>query len=168
MTQAKATRKVGIFAAVLTMLALTVSMAAAAVTFHSGPDVTFSGDSATATFNVSGLGNDPAAAQLDVFGSVETICHNGGKNGQEAPGQNPAEAQGSSGIVPLKKSEKNGRSTVSITVELVPPAVPSATDAGCPNDNWTVTLGDLTITSATLTIYQPLGNVIYGPVTFFP
>jgi len=156
------------FATATAMLALVAGTALAAITFHSGPDVTFDEDSATATFNVSGLGNDPAEAKLDVFGSVDTVCHSPGKKGTEAAGQNPAIAQGSSGIVPLKKSEKNGRSTVSITATLTPPPVPSATDAGCPNPNWEVTLGDLTVTSATLTIYQPAGNVIYGPTNFTP
>jgi len=160
-------RRFGITIAVFAALALTAGITMAAITFHSGPDVTFDGDTATATFNVSGLGNDPAVAELTVDGIADTVCHSPGKNGQEAPGQNPAIAAGTSGLVPLKKSEKNGRSSVEISATLTA-EVPTAAEAGCPNPNWTVTLGDLTVTSAELTIYQPEGNIIYGPATFTP
>lgn len=160
-------RRTSIFLAAIAVLALTAGTALAAITFHSGPTVTFNGATATASFNVSGLGNDPAAAEMTVVGTAETVCHSPGKKGTEAPGQNPAAASGGSGLVPLTRSEKNGRSTVTINATATATA-PTAAEAGCPNDSWTVTIGAVTVTSATLTIYQPVGNIIYGPQTFTP
>jgi len=150
--------------AVMTMLMLTAGIALAAITFHSGPTVTFSGNTATATFNVSGLGNDPAYAFLNVNGFATYSCTSPGGNG--APGQTPVPALGGSGPIRLDNSQKNGRDTVSVTATLTAPPTPTTKAAGCPNKNWTVTFVSLTVTSATLRIEQPLGTVIYGPTTF--
>jgi hypothetical protein len=150
--------------AALLMLALTASTAFAALTFHSGPTVTFSGSSATATFNVSGLGNDPATAQLFVNGTAEYTCTN--KGGNAAPGQNPQPATGASPIVDLSDSDRNGRDSVSVTATLTAPQTIPAKRAGCPGNNWTATLSSLTVTSATLVISQN-GETIYSE-TFTP
>jgi sirohydrochlorin ferrochelatase len=160
-------KKFGIVGAAIGALILTASLALAAITFHSGPTVTFSGASATATFNVSGLGNDPAQATLAVDGTARYVCQNKGHN--VAPGQPTGGASGST-TAPLTKSEKNGRSTVTVTATLVAPTTPTPQEIGCPNPpgNWTVVLVSLTVTSATLTIEQPIGTIIYGPTTFFP
>jgi hypothetical protein len=156
------TRKVGIFVAVFATLAIMAGTALAAITFHSGPTVTFGTptNGATATFNISGLGNDPATAELIVLGSVQTFCTNPG-NGNVVPGQNPAIASGSSGPVPLEDSDKNGRDDIVISAALVEPTPPSPQDAGCPNKRWVVTLGDLTVTSAQLIITYD-GEVIFN------
>jgi hypothetical protein len=136
----------------------------AALTFHSGPTVTFSGSSATATFNVSGLGNDPATAQLFVNGTALYTCTNRG--GNAAPGQNPQPATGASPVVDLSNSDKNGRDSVSVTATLTAPLHIPAKTAGCPGNNWTATLSSLTVTSATLVISQN-GQTIYSQ-TFTP
>lgn len=169
MTHLRSTRKIGIMAAVLTMLVLTVSMAAAAVTFHSGPTPTWGTNSVSVTFNISGLGNDPAYAQLDINASAETFCHNGGKNAKIVPGQNPTLVSGTSGAVALNNSQKNGRDSVTISATAGTPVTPSASEAGCPNGNWTVSLGPVVTVSATLRIGStPGASDIYGPVTFYP
>jgi len=64
----------------------------------------------------------------------------------------------------LKKCDKNGRSTVTVTASLTPPETPTAQDIGCPNPagNWEVLLVSESVTSATLTIEQPIGNVIFS------
>ena len=149
----------------LVVLVLTATGVLAAVTFHSGPTVTFSGNSATATFNVSGLGNEPAQATLDISGSATWACRNHGQN--RAPGHPETLATGSTSQL-LKKSEKNGRSTVTVTATLTPPATPTPAEIGCPNPagTWTVVLISESATSATLTIEQPLGTVIFGPQTY--
>lgn len=155
------------FATAMTMLALVAGTAMAAITFHSGPTVTFGTPdalSATLTFNVSGLGSDPASAKIDVFGTAPTTCHNPG-NTKAAPGQNPAIAGGSSGTVPLTNSQKNGRSTVSIFATATAPT-PTAKEAGCPNNSWTVTVGTVTLTSATIDIRYAGVSICSG--TFFP
>jgi hypothetical protein len=146
-------RRLGLgFAVALTAVALTAGTAFAALTFHSGPTVTFNGSSATATFNVSGLGNDPATAQLFVNGTALYTCTN--KGGNAAPGQNPQPASGASAPVALNDSQKNGRDSVSVTATLSAPLHINAKTAGCPGNNWTATLSSLTVTSATLVITQ--------------
>ena len=158
-------RRLGLsFAVALTAVALTAGTAFAALTFHSGPTVTFSGSSATATFNVSGLGNDPATAQLLVDGTALYTCTN--KGGNAAPGQNPQPATGASPEVNLSNSQKNGRDSVSVTATLTAPLHIPAKTAGCPGSNWTATLSSLTVTSATLVIKQN-GQTIYSR-TFTP
>lgn len=156
------TRKLGILAAVVATLAITTSVAMAALTFHSGPDVEFSGNSATATFNISGLGNDPASARLDIVGSAPTFCHNGGKNAKIVPGQNPTLVGGTSGDVDLEDSDKNGRDDVVISATAGTPTTPTPAQAGCPNSkSWTVSVGAVTVVSATLTITYD-GEVIFS------
>ena len=158
-------RRLGLsFAVALTAVALMAGTAFAALTFHSGPTVTFSGSSATATFNVSGLGNDPATAQLFVNGTALYTCTNRG--GNAAPGQNPQPATGASPVVDLSASQKNGRDSVSVTATLTAPLHIPAKTAGCPGNNWTATLSSLTVTSATLVIAQN-GVTIYSQ-TFTP
>ena len=153
-------RRLGLsFAVALTAVALMAGTAFAALTFHSGPTVTFNGSSATATFNVSGLGNDPATAQLFVDGTALYTCTN--KGGNAAPGQNPQPATGASPVVDLSASQKNGRDSVSVTATLTAPLHIPAKTAGCPGSNWTATLSSLTVTSATLVIAQN-GVTIYS------
>jgi hypothetical protein len=153
------TRKLGILLAVITGLVLTAGVAMAAITFHSGPTITFSGTTATATFNISGLGNEPAFATLVVTGTATYECVN--KGGNAAPGQNPVAATPGSTTQELDSSDKNGRDTVTVTATVTAPATPTSQAAGCPNGKWTVNLTTLTATGATLTIEQPLGTQIY-------
>jgi len=146
-------------------LALTAGVALAAITFHSGPTVTFSGASATATFNISGLGNSPARADLSVSGSATWGCKNHGKN--VSPGHPQTTATGGTNEL-LTNSQKNGRSDVSLTATLATPPTPTPQDIGCPNPagNWTVYLVSLSAVTATLTIEQPIGTIIFGPQTY--
>lgn len=159
-------RKLSIFTTAVTVLALTAGLALAEVNFKSGPTVTFSADntSATATGEMTGLGNTPAIGTLDVDGSVTYTCRN--KGGNAAPGQNPVPASGTASQ-DLGNSDHNGRGTLNVTASLDAPApTVSGNVAGCPNGNWRgtdpVSSG---ITSATLTITQG-GETIFGPETF--
>jgi hypothetical protein len=153
-------RKLAVGGAAVSALILTAGLAFAAITFHSGPTVTFSGTTATATFNLSGLGNDPAFATLDISGSATWGCQNHGKN--RAPGHPETLATGSA-TQELSNSQKNGRDTVTVTATLTVPPTPTPQEIGCPNPagNWTVVLVSETAASGTLTIEQPLGNIIY-------
>jgi hypothetical protein len=159
-------RKHGILEAVVATLAITARLAMAAITIHSRPTVTWNGDgSATATGNLSGLGNTPATAYLQITTSYSYTCQN--KGGNSAPGQNSITVQGATGEQLLDSTDKNGRSSLSVTAF---PGTPASTitgnAAGCPNGNWTgvnpTASGPAT---ATLTIVQG-GVTIYGPVTF--
>ena len=157
-------RAMMIIPATVLLLSLSATAAFAAITFHQGPTVTFSGSTATATFNLSGLGNDPATAQLFVDGIARYTCAN--KGGNEAPGQNPQPASGASPVFDLTDSQKNGRDSVSISATLTAPTNIPAKTAGCPNGNWTATLSSLTVTSARLVITRN-GVVVYNQ-TFTP
>jgi hypothetical protein len=158
-------RSLSSLAAAVAVLAITASAVSAAVTWHSGPTVTFNGTSSvTATGDSSGLGNQPAIATLTVEGTVTYTCRN--KGGAEAPGQNPVPATGT-GSQDLGNSDHNGRGVLNITVSLDAPApVVSGKVAGCPNGNWSgVNPVSSGITSATLTIDQG-GSTIFGPEVY--
>jgi hypothetical protein len=55
---------------------------------------------------------------------------------------------------------------VSFTVSTAPPPreIPGAPD--CPNSNWDEIILDLIFTSATITVEQPLGTVVFTYETF--
>ena len=142
----------------ITTLAATAVLAA--VTWHSGPTVTFNGDtSATASGDGSGFGNQPAQATLTVNATVTYTCVN--KGGNAAPGRNPV-PETSSGSADLGNADHNGRGVFNFTVTFVPQETVSGKVAGCPNGNWLgvdpVSSG---ITGATLTITQG-GKEIYS------
>jgi len=118
----------------IAVLAFSASLVFAAVSWKSGPTVTFNGTSSvTVTGDISGLGNQPAVATVTVNGTVTYTCQN--KGGAEAPGQNPVPATGT-GSQDLGNSNHNGRGTLAITVSLDTPApTVSGKVAGCPNGN---------------------------------
>jgi hypothetical protein len=113
----------------------------------------------TCTGTVSGLGNfDVLVTLTGVSGNGNTECTNAG--GNTAPGQNPGNlATGGAVLIPAS-SIKNGSLTFS-----VPTSIPSVTSAqaGCPNDNWTASLTDFTITSSTGTLV--VNQIINGTTT---
>lgn len=158
-------RALTIFLAVFALMAITTATALAAITFHSGPTVTWNDDgSATATGNLSGLGNEPATATLTITQSFSYTCVN--KGGNTAPGQNQVTTVGAPGTQELGSTSKNGRSNLSVTAFPGSPAETiSGNAAGCPNGNWTgvnpVATGPAT---ATLTITQ--GGVVIYQETF--
>lgn len=161
----RSARRAGISLAVaLAAVSLLAGTALAALTFHSGPTVTFDGSTATATANISGLGNVPAFGQLFVNGTAEYTCTN--KGGNQAPGQNPQPATGASPVQDLGNTAKNGRANLNVTATLTAPSTIPAKTAGCPGANWTANLSSLTVTSATLVITQG-GQTIYSQ-TFTP
>jgi hypothetical protein len=154
-------RRVGfsVFTAMV-MITLAAGVVLAAVTWHSGPSVTFNGTtSATASGDGSGFGNQPAQATLTVNATVRYTCVN--KGGNASPGQNPV-PETSSGSADLGNADHNGRGTFNFTVSFTPAATVGGKVAGCPNGNWTgvdpVSSG---ITGATLTITQG-GKQIYS------
>jgi hypothetical protein len=147
---------------VLTAVAVlaTATVAMAAITFHSGPTLTWNSDlSASASGNMSGLGNQPATATLAVESFATYTCEN--KGGNTAPGQTSVAVFGSPGSQTLSTT-KNGRATLNVSAAApAPAATVTGNEAGCPNGNWRGVDPQLTgPTTARLEITQG-GDVIY-------
>jgi hypothetical protein len=169
----RTSRFIGIAALALVVMGLTASSALAALTFKSGPTVTFGpcnppGQTlcVTATANISGLGNVPAIATLQELGTAQYQCTNKGNPSNIVQGQNPQPAQSNPGVQDLGNSQHNGRADLNVSSgPLVASQTIDPVVAGCPNSNWTATLVSLTLTGAQLTITQG-GQTIYSQ--FFP
>ncbi|HYZ77953.1 MAG TPA: hypothetical protein VE596_11330 [Gaiellaceae bacterium] len=153
-------RKV-LFFALVTVTALTLGGVAAAQTsgahFTKGgtPVCTDIGTQLRCTAEVAGLGGETVVSTVSANGTATGLtCTSPG--GNEAPGQNPAVPVTAGGSQTIN-NPKNGRASVDVTT-----ATPTVTpkQAGCPNNNWRVTIADVTFTTYTLTISQ-------GGVTLF-
>ena len=129
------------------------------------PTATDGGLTLTVAGSLSGLGNADVFVNLSASAQPTAICSNQG--GNEAPGQNPATVN-VTGSVAIPASEiQNGN--VSFTVTTQPPAQPTAEEAGCPNDNWSARITDMSFTSLTLTVVQNSQVVLTtGTITFGP
>jgi hypothetical protein len=146
--------------AAVAAVAITSSIALAAVNVKGLPTATFSGASVTLSDgNFSGLGNTPAIGVLTVGGLATYTCHNNGNSQNVVPGQNPVPAaQGSTGPFSLGNADHNGRGTVTGATSSVSfGPTPTANSVGCGgggSNNWTVVPDTLTATTANLTITQ--------------
>ncbi len=147
------------FTVAVLALTLLASTALAAINIHSY-SVTFSGNTVTAIYDVSGLGNEGATLTVTAVGFASYTCTN--KGGTAAPGQNPQPVTGTSPVVDFKPTGSNGRATATTSVTLSAPQTIPAKQAGCPNGNWTATLNNVVLTGATVTITDNgSGQVIY-------
>jgi hypothetical protein len=107
MTQASTTRKIGIIAAVLMTLALTVTMVAAGnAHFVGAPSISISGNTATVSGKIAGLGN---ISQINVVVTADAQCVNPGS--KKPPADNKSSFSGS-GTFPVQ----NGKADFSVTL----------------------------------------------------
>jgi hypothetical protein len=143
----------------LLAVAVTASIALAAVNVKRFPTASFSGDTVTLTGgNFSGLGSVPAIAEFQATAGVATYtCFN--PQGHPSPGQNPVPAQpGPVGTQDLGNADHNGRGTINdLSAHVNAPPTPSAQEVGCGGQGstqWTVVLNTLTATAAHLEIKQ--------------
>ena len=108
---------------------------------------------------VAGLGNADVRVTLSLGATAETFCHNPG-NSNIVPGQNPAEATGSTSLDLSADQIKNGTLVLPVISTTVTVSTPTPAGAGCPNDNWTVTLGPVVYGPGVYTFEQPPGTEI--------
>jgi hypothetical protein len=107
MTHLQSTRKIGIVAAVLTMLVFTVSIVAAGnAHFVGSPTITISGNTATVTGKVAGLGN---ISDIHVVVTADAQCVNPGSHKPSAENKQSFEGEGDFPV-------QNGKANFSVTL----------------------------------------------------
>jgi hypothetical protein len=120
------------------------------------PSFTDLGKILEASSALSGLGNGDVLISLTAQANVTSTCTNQG--GNAAPGQNPAPITVTGSEAIPAGEIKNG--TTPFDVFTNAPTSPIAGAPDCSNSNWTETIDDLLFTSATITVEQPVGNLV--------
>lgn len=145
-------RRIFVFLSANLVIALLASTALAAnVHWKREPTFTDNGTTLTISGALAGLGNKDVTIKVVATGiATDITCRN--KGGNEAPGQNRPRVQ-SLGDIEISRTEiKNGNVSFKFTTN--DPAQLTARQAGCPNNNWTATINDVSFGEATVTVVQ--------------
>ena len=143
---------------VLTLIASTLVVGlfastalAANVHWKRQPTFTDQGTTLSVSGALAGLGNKDVTINVSATGiATDITCTN--PAGKEAPGQNKPRVQ-SLGRIEISRTEiKNGNVSFNLTTN--DPAQLTARQAGCPNNNWTATINDVSFDQVTITVIQ--------------
>ncbi|HEY9245686.1 MAG TPA: hypothetical protein VIO11_02455 [Candidatus Methanoperedens sp.] len=156
-----------ILAALVVVASFTAPALANNVHIKRGPSFTDNGLTLTASGSLAGLGNTDILVILSATANPTATCSNpSGAN--KPPGQNPAPVTVTGSESIPASAIKNGNVAFSVTTN--PPSpnpIPGAPD--CPGSSWTETITDMSFTSATITVQQPVGTVVLvDTCTFSP
>jgi len=142
----------------LLLLACLTATTAWATSAHykKAPTCVDNGLTLTCTGAIAGLGNFDVFITLNASALVDTVCRAPG-SGNEAPGQNPSLTVNVSGGLLVNKTDlKNGNLAFTLTTN--PPATPTPAQVGCPNNNWTVRITNVTFSNGQLVVFQDLNG----------
>jgi hypothetical protein len=136
------------------LIAMPVSASAASPHFKKGgtPVCTATTLTLSCTGSLAGLGNGDVTITLSAPALASFACVSPG--GNESPGQNKVPfTAGSTTVIPSGEI-KNGNLTFTVSAPARPPTA-TATQAGCPNPNWSTRLTSIEfVGTTTLTIAQ--------------
>ncbi|MFL6584941.1 MAG: hypothetical protein ACJ8KU_10545 [Chthoniobacterales bacterium] len=128
---------------------------AANVHFKKAPTFSDQGTTLRTCFSLAGLGMEDVTITVKTTGSATTICTNQG--GNAAPGQNKVPVSPSAQQTFPSTEIKNGNLSVCLTTAA--PPQPTATEAGCPNSNWSANITDVQFATAEVIVEQA-GKVV--------
>ena len=123
---------------------------AASVHFKKAPTFSDQGTTLQTCLSLAGLGNQDVTITVKTTGFASTICTNHG--GNAAPGQNKTPVAPSAQQTFPTTEIKNGNLSVCLTT--TPPPSPTATEAGCPNSNWSASVTDVQFSTAEIIVRQ--------------
>jgi hypothetical protein len=148
---------------VLLLFALPVSAVFASSVHLKGgrnaePAFTDLGRALNAKGELSGLGNGDVLITINATANVTSSCINPGNGEHRPPGRNPAPIT-VSGSEAIPESEiDNGNVPFNVTTTAPSSSIAGAPD--CPNSSWIETIEDLSFTSATIYVEQPVGTLV--------
>lgn len=122
---------------VLVLIVLSFSAFVAYSGLHFVGNTGFGSGSVIVDVSVAGISaRTQAIVVANVSGTgLTAMCENRG--GNFAPGQNPVNVNVT--VSDSERSDRNGRSDFSFTIDLISQAGLTKQSAGCPNGNWTIT-----------------------------